>query len=149
MTLANLCRRARLLGVTTAASSVLLAQQAPVPSVAATNSTSAPASAEVVQLSPFEVSAAQDRGYLATSTMSGTRLNSKIEDIAASLSVVTKQQLLDTAAVDINDVFLYEANTEGTAQWTSFSNDRGTISDDIQANPTGATRGPTAASFFV
>ena len=95
---------------------------------------------EVVELSPFEVNSAQDRGYLATSTMSGTRLNSKIEDIAASLSVVTKQQLEDTASVDINDVFMYESNTEGTAQWTSFSNDRGTISDDIQANPTGANR---------
>jgi hypothetical protein len=72
--------------------------------------------------------------------MSGTRLNTKIEDLAASLTVVTKQQLMDTAAVDINDVFLYEANTEGTKQWTSFANDRGTLSDDVQANPTAATR---------
>ncbi len=100
----------------------------------------AAADAEVVSLSPFEVSAEQDKGYLATSAMSGTRLNSKIEDIAASLSVVTRQQLEDTASVDINDVFRYEANTEGTSQWTSFSIDRGTVSDDIQANPTGATR---------
>jgi outer membrane receptor protein involved in Fe transport len=95
---------------------------------------------EVVEMPVFEVSTADDKGYLATSAMSGTRLNSKIEDLAASLSVVTKQQLMDTASVDINDVFMYEANTEGTAQWTSFANDRGTISDDIQANPTGATR---------
>jgi TonB-dependent Receptor Plug Domain len=104
-----------------------------------------------VQLSPFEVNSSNDKGYAATSSMSGTRLNSKIEDIAASLSVVTKQQLQDTASVDINDVFLYETNTEGTAQWTSFVNDRGTISDDIQANPTGATRmrGLTAANMAV
>src|SRR5882724_10449381 len=98
------------------------------------------ATEDVVQLSPFEVNDALDKGYLATSAMSGTRLNTKIEDLAASLSVVTKQQLMDTAAIDINDVFLYESNTEGTAQWTPFTNDRGTISDDIQANPTGATR---------
>ncbi len=106
---------------------------------------------DVVALSPFEVSADQDKGYLATSAMSGTRLNSRIEDIAASLSVITKQQLQDTAAIDINDVFLYETNTEGTAQWTSFSIDRGTVSDDIQANPTGATRmrGLTAANTAV
>jgi hypothetical protein len=106
---------------------------------------------EVVQLTPFEVNDAQDKGYLATSAMSGTRLNSKIEDLAASLSVVTKQQLQDTAAVDINDVFMYETGTEGTAQWTSFSIDRGTVSDDIQANPTGATRmrGLTAANTAV
>jgi hypothetical protein len=145
------------------ASATLFAQQAPAPSKAANGTSTASKTpvvattvaesatsetAELVQLSPFEVSGGQDRGYLATSAMSGTRLNSKIEDIAASLSVVTRQQLLDTAAVDINDIFLYEANTEGTAQWTSFSNDRGTISDDIQANPTGATRmrGLTAAN---
>lgn len=95
---------------------------------------------EIVELSPFEVNGDNDAGYLATSAMSGTRLNSKIEDIAASLSVITKQQLLDTASVDINDIFLYEANTEGTAQFTPFSIDRGTVSDDIQSNPYGSTR---------
>jgi hypothetical protein len=99
-----------------------------------------PEDSDVIQMPIFEVSSDNDKGYLATSAMSGTRLNSKIEDLAASLSVVTKQQLMDTASVDINDVFMYEANTEGTAQWTSFANDRGTISDDIQANPTTATR---------
>ena len=136
------------------ASPLILAQQAPTPSPSAaadvpsqTSRTPTPVvtkpaegRTDIVQLSPFEVSDAEDKGYLATSALSGTRLNSKIEDIAASLSVITKQQLQDTAAVDINDVFLYEASTEGTAQWTSFSIDRGTVSDDIQANPTGATR---------
>jgi hypothetical protein len=95
---------------------------------------------ETVQLSPFEVNTARDRGYEASSTMSGTRLNSNLADLAASISVVTKQQLIDTASVDINDVFKYEVNTEGTSDWSSFSNDRGTISDDIQMNPYGATR---------
>lgn len=93
-----------------------------------------------VVLSPFEVNAANDRGYQAFNTLSGSRINTKLEDLAASLSVVTKQQLLDTAATDINDVFLYEANTEGIYQWTSFTVDRGNVSDDIQADPSGATR---------
>jgi len=109
--------------------------------VDATATANAPTAAgDVVQLSPFEVNGAQDRGYLATTAMSGTRLNSKIEDIASALSVVTKQQLQDTAAVDINDVFLYEANTEGSGQWTSYTIDRGTVSDDIEMNPYGVTR---------
>lgn len=116
----------------------------------ATTSTESTSSAggELVQLSPFEVSSGDDRGYLARSTMSGTRLNSKLEDLAASLSVVTKQQLLDTAATDINDVFMYEANTEGIYQFTSFTVDRGNVTDDIATNPQGATRvrGLTAAN---
>ena len=131
-----------------------LSAQTPAPTPAATGSTNPdapkglvvekvapkPDDSEVIPMDVFEVTTTNDKGYLATSAMSGTRLNSKIEDIAASISVVTKQQLMDTAAVDINDVFLYEANTEGTKQWTSFANDRGTLSDDIQANPTAATR---------
>jgi hypothetical protein len=140
------------LGSTALTSPALWSQQAAPPSTSAPEKTGSTApvpivsraaaagDTEVVALSPFEVSTARDRGYEASSTMSGTRLNSNLADLAASISVVTKQQLLDTASVDINDVFKYEANTEGIYQWTSFSNDRGTISDDIQANPTGATR---------
>ncbi|MEY4004274.1 MAG: hypothetical protein RLZZ221_370 [Verrucomicrobiota bacterium] len=95
----------------------------------------------VVELSPFQVSAAADRGYLAANTLSGTRLNSKIEDLGASITVVTKQQLLDTAAVDLNDIFLYEANTEGTGTFTSFTVDRnGGVNDSIQASPQTANR---------
>ncbi|HEY4248385.1 MAG TPA: TonB-dependent receptor plug domain-containing protein [Lacunisphaera sp.] len=93
-----------------------------------------------LELSPFQVNAAKDQGYQATSSMSGTRLNSKLEDIAASLSVVTKQQLDDTAAIDINDVFKYEANTEGTYQWTSLSVDRGNVTDNVANDPNGANR---------
>ena len=141
------------LGLAAFASSGLRAQQAAQPAAVPSNTPATPAAVlklpaaptamaeeNVVQLSPFEVNSTRDRGYEASSTLSGTRLNSNIEDLAASISVVTKQQLQDTAAININDVFMYEANTEGTYQWTSFVNDRGTISDDIQANPTGANR---------
>ncbi len=102
----------------------------------------APASRpEVVELSPFQVSAAADRGYLAANTLSGTRLNSKLEDLGASITVVTKQQLLDTAAVDLNDVFLYEANTEGTGNFTAFTVDRnGGVNDSVQGSPQTANR---------
>jgi outer membrane receptor protein involved in Fe transport len=95
---------------------------------------------DVVELSPFEVNASNDKGYLAGSTMSGTRLNSKLEDLAASITVVTKQQLLDTAAVDINDIFLYEANTEGTGQFTDPTNDGRGIYDNVSGNPQTANR---------
>src|SRR4051812_11354802 len=41
---------------------------------------------DVIELTPFEVSAANDKGYSAANTMAGTRLNSKLEDIAGSIS---------------------------------------------------------------
>ena len=108
---------------------------------------------EVVQLSPFEVTAGDDKGYHASTTMSGTRLNSKIEDLGASITVVTKQQLMDTAAVDINDIFLYEANVEGTGQFTDATTDsRGNpIVDNIAGSPQSANRvrGLSAANIAI
>ncbi|MEO7414393.1 MAG: TonB-dependent receptor plug domain-containing protein, partial [Opitutaceae bacterium] len=93
-----------------------------------------------VQLSPFEVRESNN-GYYASSTMSGTRLNTKLEDLASSISVVTKQQMEDFAMLDINDIFNYEASTEGTGNYTAFEVDRnGMVTDQIQNNPQGANR---------
>jgi outer membrane receptor for ferric coprogen and ferric-rhodotorulic acid len=111
---------------------------AKVPTETATTSA---ASGEVVELSPFQVSGSDDRGYLASNTLSGTRLNSKLEDLGSSITVVTKQQMLDTAVLDINDIFLYEANTEGTGTYTAFTVDRnGGVNDSIQGSPQTSNR---------
>ena len=112
-------------------------QKRPVP-VATMTTDAAPDSAVV--LSPFEVKEGNS-GYFAGNTVSGTRLNSKIEDLAASISVVTKQQMADFAMLDINDVFNYTASTEGTGNFTDFAIDRnGMVVDNIQNNPQGANR---------
>jgi len=120
---------------------------------AAVGKPAAPGADEIIALSPFEVSAAEDKGYAAANTLSGTRLNSRIEDIAGSISVVTKQQLVDTAALDINDIFLFEVGTEGIGQFTDMTSDgRGEgIWDNVAGNPTGANRirGLAAANIAV
>jgi outer membrane receptor protein involved in Fe transport len=99
---------------------------------------------DVVQLSPFQVSGNEDKGYLAAHTLSGTRINSKLEDLAASITVVTKQQLMDTAAVDLNDIFLNTGNTEGTFQFTNMSvatvGGQQYFVDDTALNPQSANR---------
>lgn len=106
---------------------------------------------DVVELAPFEVSASDDGSYSASNTMAGTRMNSRLEDIAGSISIVTKQQLMDTAAVDINDIFLFEVGTEGTGQFTDLTNDGRGDYDNIQGNPTGSNRmrGLSAANIAV
>ena len=43
---------------------------------------------EVVQLSPFEVNAGEDKGYAASNSLAGTRLNSRLEDIAERHDVI-------------------------------------------------------------
>lgn len=95
---------------------------------------------DTIVLSPFRV-VSDDKGYRAANTMSGTRLNTKLEDVFSSVTVVTKQQMLDTAVLDMNDVFKYEASTEGTANFTLISKDQnGSVSDKTRSDPQRANR---------
>jgi hypothetical protein len=48
---------------------------------------------DFVCLSPFVVSASEDRGYAASSTLAGTRIRTDLKDVGASISVVTSQFL--------------------------------------------------------
>ncbi len=107
---------------------------------------------DTIVLSPFTVSSDADRGYQALNTLSGTRLNSKLEDLGASITVVTKQQMEDFAMLDINDVFRYEASTEGTDNFTTFNRNRsGGVNDQVQSDPqrSNRIRGMTAAGQSV
>jgi len=95
---------------------------------------------ETVVLSPFEVTSSKE-GYYATNTTSGTRLNSRIEDLGASITVITKEQMADFAMLDINDIFNYEAGTEGTGNFTDSSIDQnGQQIDNTQLDPQSANR---------
>lgn len=94
----------------------------------------------VVVLSPFEV-VSDNRGYYASNSMSGTRFNTKVEDLAASLTVITKEQMDDFAMLDINDVFNFTAGTEGTSTYTDYVMDRnGQLLDNVQVDPSNANR---------
>ncbi|HTO02648.1 MAG TPA: TonB-dependent receptor plug domain-containing protein [Opitutus sp.] len=104
---------------------------------------------EAVLLSPFEV-VENNRGYLASNTMSGTRVNSRLEDLGSSISVVTKDQMMDFAMLDINDIFAYEASTEGAGNFTDFAfNQSSQPQDNLQSNPNTANRvrGLTSANI--
>jgi len=99
----------------------------------ASPSTSA-ANDEIVKLNPFIVQqSSKDIGYYAENTLAGSRLNTKISDLGASITVVTKQQMLDTSSVNINDVFMYEASTEGANTYTQTDVSRNGIPRDTIA----------------
>jgi hypothetical protein len=93
-----------------------------------------------IVLSPFEVKA-ENKGYFAANSMSGTRLNSKIEDLGQSITVMTKEQMVDFAMLDINDVFDHMASTEGTGSFSLFETDRtGAVVDQVSLSPNTANR---------
>ena len=80
--------------------------------VRSSSSSSTPADEDTLVLSPFEVRESEDKGYLATSAQSGTRLRSELKDIAASVSVVTKDFMNDIGARNLEDLLIYTTNTE-------------------------------------
>ena len=120
------------------------APAAPLPTSAQVDAGAAPTPAGgVVQMNPFEVqSSAKDIGYYTQNTVDGSRLNTKLGDLGASITVVTKQQMEDTSSINLNDMFLYEASTEGTENYTAtggFGKGAG-VGDTIQSSPQTSTR---------
>jgi outer membrane receptor protein involved in Fe transport len=77
---------------------------------------------EPVTLSPFVVNAEADTGYVATDSLAGTRLRTPLKDIAASISVVTKDLLDDLAATGTADLLVYTTGTEVVGVGGNFSN---------------------------
>ena len=110
------------------------------PLVVASGNDDKKSSDETITLSPFEV-VADTKGYFSSNSMSGTRFNTRVEDLAASLTVITKEQMDDFAMLDINDVFNVTAGTEGTATYTDYTIDRnGQLTDNVQVDPNNANR---------
>ncbi len=58
-------------------------------------------SEDVFELSPFAVDASGDTGYRANSTIAGSRLNTQLKDVAASVTVLTNEFLDDLGATDL------------------------------------------------
>jgi hypothetical protein len=96
-------------------------------------------SEETVVLSPFVVDSTQDEGYRATATLAGSRIKTALKDLAAPITVVTKEFLNDLAATEINDVLAYTAGTEGTRDFASIGTG-GRPVDNIAASPFTANR---------
>jgi len=97
-----LCRRA------TAIAFSLSLLEAPAQDV----STVPPSSAEkVVELSPFEVNASGEDGYVGQETLSGSRVRTKLSDLSAAISPLTAEFLRDIAVSDVGEAVEYSLST--------------------------------------
>lgn len=67
---------------------------------------------EVITLSPFSVSGEAEEGYQAKTTLAGTRIRAKVEDIGSALQIVTSQFLKDTGATDTQSLLTLTTGTE-------------------------------------
>ncbi len=96
---------------------------------------------DIVVLSPFEVSAETDRGYVATDSLAGTRIRTELKDIGSAVSVITKDLMNDIGATDSGSLLQYTTNTEVAGTKGTFSGLNGGNSEESQLrSPAGAQR---------
>lgn len=67
---------------------------------------------DVYELSPFVVEAEENQGYMATTTLAGTRLKTALRDVGSAISVMTEEFFEDTGATDAASILSYGLNTE-------------------------------------
>lgn len=79
---------------------------------AETQATGDPSKTRAVQLTPFEVSSAQDVGYMAGNTTSGSRLNTSLKDTAAPVMVFTSDFFSDFGASSLAESVAYANNLQ-------------------------------------
>ncbi len=63
----------------------------------------APKKEDTVQLSPFEVKAETNRGYVASETMTGTRVATQIKDLPYTVNVLTSEFFKDFGMFQLDD----------------------------------------------
>lgn len=109
---------------------------------------------DIVQLSPFTVSAENASRYVASSTLAGTRLRTDLRDIGASVSVVTKEFLDDTASNNLQELLVYTVGTEVAGLGGNYSGaqvSNGSVNESDNLNSIGGAnnrvRGLAAASL--
>ena len=88
-----------------------LPAQSPPPTAAPTG--------DAIVLSPFQVNSGTEQGYLATQTLSGTRLKTDLKDIGSALTVFTEQLMDDLGANSIYNLMAFAPNTDPFVMSTS------------------------------
>ena len=140
--------------------SLLLATLACAPvarqSVAPPPAPAKPADAEPIEtLSPFVVQTSRDTGYQATSTLAGTRLNTPVKDLAASISIYTKDFIEDVGATSSSDLLIFATGTDAAGAGGNYSGANNDINEPrpngnsarIDPQGTSRSRGLAAPTF--
>lgn len=101
-----------------------------------------------VELSPFTVSSTRDRGYVATHTLAGSRLNTELLTTPAAVSVFTRDFLNDIAAGDVMEAALYALNATPQFQNSPSANFEANIFGNTGVSFRGFVSGTATRNFF-
>ena len=95
----------------------------------------------IVELSPFVVDVAAEKGYQATHTLAGTRLNTSVKDLGASISIYTKDLIDDLGVTNANELLIYATGMEASGPQGNYSGSAGDINaaqftgDSVRTSP--------------
>ncbi|MCM2276342.1 MAG: TonB-dependent receptor plug domain-containing protein, partial [Candidatus Didemnitutus sp.] len=126
------------------------AQTAPAPADTAAPAAKNTEEEQTYTLSPFTVTTDQDKGYRATNSISGTRLNTPIKDLPMPIEVITEEFLRDTGANNLRESLRYssgillQTQNDYSAPAGSFSTSPGKIN-----NPEGMTASPQQTNMKI
>ena len=67
-------------------------------------------------MTPFEVDAEEDVGYVANASLAGSRMNTALRDTAASISVLTSEFLSDVGATNLTEALKWSNNLPDAAR---------------------------------
>jgi iron complex outermembrane receptor protein len=122
-------RRLRRISLLAAAASAWVAVAPAAAQTAPPASATDPVSDQVIVLSPFEVTAANDQGYFSPNTLAGTRLNSEILTTPSSVSIFNEEFIRDIGATTVLDTLKYSmafnvTDSDGAGNSEQFFNGR-------------------------
>ena len=101
---------------------------------------------EVFIMSPFEVTTDNDKGYYAANSISGSRIDVRIQDLPLTIEVVTSEFIEDTGSTDLRESLRYSAGILLESQndaYGTFDNAGGVN------NPEGATGAQSDTGFKI
>lgn len=88
---------------------------------------------DIVELSPFTITAEEQTGYQALSTLAGTRIKTDLKDVGSAITVVTKDFMEDTGTTSLADLLVYTTSTEVGGAYGNFAGP-GAAAGDVNAN---------------
>ncbi len=131
-------KRSNLLTKLTAA---LTLWTAPADAQTATQTNTSAGKTEAIELGPFVVNVDSDVGYVANSSLAGSRLNTPLRDTGASISVLTAEFIADIGAIDLPEALQWANNVQlDVGEAASSPNDNG----DLLSFPSFRVRGISA-----
>ena len=102
---------------------------------------------EVIELSPFITEASSEQGYVATSSLAGSRVNTPLKDIAAQIDVLTLEFLNDIAAINMDEAVAFSTNNGGPNEQNTGASD-GVTSTRAGGRARGFDAITTSADFY-